>query len=378
MRSKERVLTAVALKIADRVPMDFSATPFVLQKLQRHLGTSTFRDLLQRLHSDVVDLRGVVEPVYCGPVPKERVVGGDLKENFWGWRTRTVQTCLGPEDVYCDFVLASADSVEQLAAHLWPTVDWFDFTGFAERLEKWTDFAVMASGASVWQHPSFLRGMDNLLVDLVAKREIASFLLDRFTDFYVAYFDKMFTAARGKIDILRIADDLGTQSGLLFGPRVFAEFIAPRLRRLVEMAHSHDVKVMFHSCGSIVPFIEPLIALGVDVLDPIQVSATNMEPSTIKDRFGSRICLHGAIDTQHLLPQGLPDDVEWTVESMIHTLGKGGGFILAPCHVLQADVPIPNILRLYETGHQAGPYCQMKSAADEQPLTNRSKSCANA
>jgi hypothetical protein len=127
--------------------------------------------------------------------------------------------------------------------------------------------------------------VQNLLTDLLVEPGMAEFLLDRFTDFYVAYFDRMLTAARGRIDILRIADDLGTQTGLLFSPEVFATFIAPRLRRLIDMAHRHGAKVMFHSCGSIVPFIEPLIELGVDILDPLQVTASNMEPQMLKDRF---------------------------------------------------------------------------------------------
>jgi uroporphyrinogen decarboxylase len=356
MRSKERVLTAVALKTADRVPMDFNANAFVLRRLHQALGTSTHRELLKRLHADIVDLRGVVDPVYCGPVPKEQKLADGVKQNFWGWRTQVVQTATGPEEVYCDFHLASASTVEELAAHRWPTVDWFDFTGFSRRLDEWSDLAVMASGASVWQHPSFLRGLENLLMDLAANREMAEFLLDQFTDFYVAYFDRMLSAAKGKIDLLRIADDLGTQSGLLVGPKMFASFIAPRLRRLVEMAHSHGVKVMFHSCGSIVPLIERLIELGIDILDPIQVSATNMDPQMIKLQFGSRLCLHGAVDTQRLLPHGSPEDVGKTVGRMIRLLGKGGGFILAPCHVLQVDVPTPNIVRLYEAGFCQGAY----------------------
>jgi uroporphyrinogen decarboxylase len=291
-----------------------------------------------------------------------------VRENFWGMRMHTVQTVVGSEEDYCDFVLATANTLEDLAAHRWPTADWFDFTDFASRLDEWSDFAVMASGASVWQHPSFLRGLEELLTDLVARRDLADFLLDRFTDIYVAYFDKMFTAARGKVDILRIADDLGTQSGLLFSPRVFEEMIVPRLRRLVEMAHSHGVKVLFHSCGSIIPFIEPLIALGVDVLDPIQVTAAHMDPLVIKQRFGSRICLHGSIDTQYVLPQGSPEEVSAAVQKMIRTLGSGGGFILAPCHVLQPDVPLNNILRLYDAGFEAGSYCHSTPVAAVMPV----------
>jgi uroporphyrinogen decarboxylase len=293
----------------------------------------------------------VVDPVYRGPIPKERWLPGDVKENYWGWRTKVIETAMGAEECYVEFVLAGATSVEQLAEHRWPQPDWFDFSDIAERLDDWRDLAIMASGASVWQHPTFLRSLSGLLVDLLEAPDMAAYLMDRFTDFYVAYFDRMFSAAAGRIDILRIADDLGTQHGLLISPRLFDRCFAPRLARIVDMAHSHDVKVMFHSCGAIVPFIERIIALGVDVLDPIQVAADGMDPHLIKQRFGDRICLHGSIDTQYVLPRGAPQDVAAAVRHMVSVLGEGGGFILAPTHVLQTDVPTQNVLALYETGY---------------------------
>jgi len=355
MHSKERVLTAIGLGRPDRVPLDFGANAATLARLHHDLGTSTHRELLDRLHVDILDLRGVVDPIYRGPIPKERWLPGDVKENYWGWRTRVMQTAMGPEECYVDFVLSGATSVEQLASHPWPAPDWFDFSNLAEQLDAdaWRDLAIMASGASIWQHPTFLRGLERLLIDLLQAPELAGYLMDRFTDFYVAYFDRMFTAAAGRIDVLRIADDLGTQHGLLISPRLFDRCFAPRLKKLVDMAHSHGVQVMFHSCGAIVPFIERIIALGVDILDPLQVAADGMDPQGIKQRFGSRICLHGAIDTQHVLPQGTPYDVTQAVRQMVAILGAGGGFILAPTHVLQTDVPTANVLALYETGYAA-------------------------
>ena len=120
------------------------------------------------------------------------------------------------------------------------------------------------------------------------------------------------------------------------------------------MAHSHNVKVMFHSCGSIVPLIDRLIDLGIDILDPIQVRAKDMDPEIIKEKFGSRLCFHGSIDTQYSLPCGTPDDVRAEAEKMITILGKDGGFILSPSHVLQTDVPTENVTALYETAHTFG------------------------
>jgi uroporphyrinogen decarboxylase len=350
MTSKERVRAAIALEAADRPPMDFHGNRFVLQRLTEELGVRDHKALLERLHSDVVDLRGTVDPVYCGPVPFSHEIGDGVRENYWGWRQKTVEAACGPEEQYVDFVLSHASSIDELADHPWPSPDWFDFSDFAERLEPWSDFAVMATGVSILQHPSFLRGIDSLMLDMAAEPEMAHYLMDRFTDFYLEYFDRMLTAADGRIDILRQADDLGTQQSLFFSPEMFRTFIKPRIARFVELAHSHDVAFMFHSCGAIRPLIEDLIEIGVDILDPLQAAAAGMEPEVLKASFGDRICLHGGIDTQYLLPQGDPDEVRAEVRRVAEILGDGGGYILAPCHVLQLDVPTANVLAMAEAG----------------------------
>ena len=260
-----------------------------------------------------------------------------------------MQTATGPEECWVEYPLRDSRSVEQLKAHPWPRPDWFDFSDFGQRLEPWDDLAVMASGPSVFQHPTFLRGMENLLSDMLVAPELYDYLADRFTDYYVDYFNRLFAAVPGRIDILRIADDLAMQDRLLFSPGAFDRFIAPRLARLIEMAHDHGAKVMFHSCGAVRPLIERLIDLGVDILDPIQVRARGMDPAELKHEFGHRIALHGSLDTQYVLPRGSVDDVRQAVEEMIQALGPAG-FILAPSHVLQTDVTTDNILALYETG----------------------------
>jgi len=343
MNSKERVMCAVGLGEPDRMPLDMHPNPFVAERLMKEWGLSEYCDLLLRMGSDMVDLRSVVNPTYCGPVPYLKEYPDGLRENFWGWRTRIEETACGPEEIYAEFVLAEAETVEELEKHRWPSVDWFDFSDFSERLEPWRDFAVMASGPSIWQHPTFLRSLEQMLMDLLSEPELAEYMMDRFTDFYVAFFDRMFSAAPGKIDLMRIADDVGTQQGLLFSPEVFDRFFVPRITRLVKMAHSHGVKVMFHSCGAILSLIDSIAACGVDVLDPLQVTAKGMEPEVIKKRFGTKMCLHGGVDTQHLLPHGTPEEVWRRTRELMEIFGKGGGYIAAPSHVLQMDVPPANI-----------------------------------
>lgn len=349
---KERVLCAAALGQPDRLPMDFHGTPGVLDRLARELGAASHRELLGILGSDIVDLRGTVDPVYRGPVPYSLQVAPDVRQTFWGWRLKQSGTAYGSEETYVDFPLGGAATVEELERHAWPDPDWFDFDGFAQRLEPWKDFAVMASGVSIWQHPSFLRGTDTLMIDLMTDPEMAGYLLDRFTDFYLGFFERMLDAAGGRIDILRQADDLGTQRALLFSPELFRTWFMPRIARFVDLAHSYGAVFMFHSCGAIVPVIEDLIEIGVDILDPLQALAEGMEPGFLKSRFGGRICLHGGIDTQYLLPRCGPGEVRAEALSRARILGEGGGYILAPCHVLQPDVPTENILALRDTGRE--------------------------
>ena len=356
MTSKERVLCAINLWVPDRIPMDFGANAATLERLFRDLNTGSHRELLKKLNVDIVDIRGVADPIYKGPVPKERYLDNGVKENFWGMRTKLMQTATGPEESYCDFTFKDIDEVKEMEEHIWPEADWFDFSDMKKRLEEWNDFAIMASGASIFQHPTFLRGIDNLLMDMMVNEEVAGYLMNKFTEFYVQYFDRMFASVKGKIDILRIADDLGMQDRLIISPDIFEKFFVPRIKRIVDMAHSYDVKVMFHSCGSIVPFISRLIDIGVDILDPLQIRTKGMCPGELKKNFGHKICLHGSIDTQYVLPKGTQDEVAKNVKKMIDILGKNGGFILSPSHVLQTDVPTENIKALYNTGFQYGWY----------------------
>jgi uroporphyrinogen decarboxylase len=350
MDSKERVLTSVSLQKPDRLAMDFSANRWVLDNLKQNLKLDNHMDILEYFGSDVVDLRDVENPEYRRPVPYKRDIEGGVTENFWGWRTSVKDTPTGAEEMFCEFILQKAQSFDAVKGREWPSVDWFDFADFDKRLEKWSRFAVMATGASIWQHPSFLRGLDTLLMDVVTENEIGIYIIDKFTDFYVEYFDAMIKASKGRIDILRIADDLGMQDRLLISPDIFNKVFAPRIKKIVDMAHSHDVKVMFHSCGAIYPLIPAVIDTGVDILDPIQTAAAEMLPEKLESDFGDKICFHGSIDTQYLLPQGSPEEVKARVWEMFETLGSRGGFILSPSHILQTDVPIENIKSLYEAG----------------------------
>jgi uroporphyrinogen decarboxylase len=135
---------------------------------------------------------------------------------------------------------------------------------------------------------------------------------------------------------------------------MFREFIAPYLRRLIGVCQGGGLKFMAHSCGAIRPIIPELIALGVDILDPIQVAAAGMDPAGLKRDFGDKLAFHGGICTQRTLPFGAPRDVRDAVLDRIATLGAGGGYILASSHDISADTPPENIVAMYDTALRGG------------------------
>ena len=332
----------------DRYPADYHGCGIVEDRLKQALKVDTHKELLEKLKVDIVDIRGVVDPTWVADFPKNRYVNG-IKETYLGFQMKEQDTVFGKVEEHCGFQLEDAESVEDLEKFRWPQVDWFDFTDFADRLKEYDDFAVMASGASVYQHPTLVRGIDNLLCDMITDPEIADFIMWKYTNFYLDYYAKMFESAPGKIDILRCADDLGMQDRCMLGEKEVRRFILPPVKALADMAHSYGVKFMFHSCGAVSQFIPLLMDVGVDILDPLQPLAKDMNPENIASKFLGKICLHGSVDTQYTLPKGSPDDVRAEVQHRMRIYGANKtGFIIAPSHSLQPDVKTENILALYD------------------------------
>jgi uroporphyrinogen decarboxylase len=184
----------------------------------------------------------------------------------------------------------------------------------------------------------------------MVNRSFAEKLMQRVLEHQMAKLDNLFRETGRHIDVIKMADDLGAQDAPLISPRLYRDAIKPFHKALVSFIKERcDAKVLFHSDGAIRPFIEDLIEVGVDVLNPIQVTAAGMEPQTLKREFGDRICFWGGIDTHTVLPHGSKADVEREVKTRIDQLAPGGGFILAPVHNIQPDVPPENICTMYQT-----------------------------
>ena len=361
MHSSERIKTTINHKEPDKIPTHVNATKWVVQKLKKALKIDSDKELLKALHIDVYDMRGIdihsgVVPGYVGPENEffTEDWGGNIHA-FWGMKEFENKTTSGWTLENEPPPLSDAADIEDIKQHNWPSADWFDYSSMPNQLESWSDFSIMATGASVFQHPTFLRGMDMLMMDMAANPDMANYILDKYTDFYHEYYRRIFQVAGDKIDVFALADDLGMQNSLLISPEMFDDYVAPRLEKLIDLAHQYNIYFLLHSCGNIRELIPRFIDLGVDILDPVQPES--MDTVAIKKEFGDKICLRGGIGVQNILSNGTVQDVKDETKRIIDHLAPGGGYIIAPGHpVLQDEVPVDNIITMYETAYEYGFY----------------------
>jgi uroporphyrinogen decarboxylase len=361
MNSQDRIRFMVSHQEPDKVPAHINATKWVVEKLKNSLQVKTDKELLKALYIDVYDMRGIdlhsgTVPEYTGPenefFPQDW--GGGIN-SFWKLREFENKTSAGWTMEMGSAPLTNALSIKECENYPWPDNNWFDYSGLRKGLEEWKEFSVMATGASVFQHATFIRGMDSLMMDMMTDPEMANYILDKVYNFYYEYYRRMFEEAGDLIDVFALADDLGMQKTLLIGPEQFDEYVAPRLKSMAELAHSYNIKLLLHTCGNVEELIPRFIELGVDILDPVQPESMN--PLVIKEKFGAKICLRGGISVQNIMSGGTVEEVRDETKRIIEALKPGGGYILSPGHpVLQDDVPVENIIAMYQTGYKYGFY----------------------
>jgi uroporphyrinogen decarboxylase len=251
-------------------------------------------------------------------------------------------------------------SQNDLEAFPWPDPDHPGmFSGLAEQARQWyenSDYVVGADGikVGVLQIAAQLRGYDKLFMDFALNPSLAEALLEKITDLICQMYIRYMSAVGPYVQVVVITDDQGTQKSLMISPAMFRRFIKPNLRRVIEaIKTTAEAKVLMHCDGAIRPIIPDLIAIGVDVLNPIQTVVKGLEDTrSLKEEFGEQICFHGAIDVQQFLPNATPETVRQEVARRTHDLGAGGGFILAPCHNINRDTPLKNIVALFAAGQE--------------------------
>ncbi len=347
MTPKERWLAVLRREKPDRLPMDYWATPEATEKLLRHLGLQDVRQMYRQQHIDRV--RGVA-PEYVGPplAPDEDVFGCRFRDVDYG--TGVYREC-----VYSP--LARFKSVEEIEANYrWPNPDWWDYSGIKEQVKGWEEYPIQGGGSEPFLIYKNLRGQEQAMMDLILNPEIVHYCLDKLFDLAYENTTRIYEQLPGQVMLSYIAEDMGGQTGLLFSRKHIHEFLLPRMKRMIDLAHQAGAYVFHHSDGAIREIIPDMIALGIDILNPIQWRCPGMEREGLKRDFGDKLIFHGGVDNQYTLAFGTVEEVREEVADNIRILGAGGGYILAPCHNIQAVSPPENIVAMYEAGYEYGWY----------------------
>jgi uroporphyrinogen decarboxylase len=376
MNHKERVLTALNHEEPDRVPVDLGGrqTTFMVETydiFKDHIGlndlpTNIMSHKWQTVYVDEqilnrfsIDCRHIRPPVKIEPEITETE---DTKATFvdeWGVK-RIVDA--GYASII-EYPLQTA-TLEDLESYQWPDpAEMFDYSRIrsqALQLYKDGEYAIvgsMGSPGNIFEQSWYLRGLTEFFLDLVDNKEFAHALMSKITGIRKQNAEYFLREVGDYLDVFQLADDLAMQNGPYMSPDLYREMIKPYQLELFQFVKSlTSAKIYYHSCGSITRLLDDLIEVGVDILNPVQVTAEGMETDLLKRRFGTSLSFWGAIDTTQILPNGTADDVRKEVKKIIHDLAPGGGFVLSSVHNLQPDIPPENILAMFEAASQYGRY----------------------
>ncbi len=356
MTSHERFHAACEHRDPDRPPVDYLAHPDADRRLRAALGVSTERDLLDRLGCDFFYLPGRDISQNEGALPyykharrlcfseTERVCPLGIR-----WRRGAYDSKFAVDEAIAG-PFTDTSTVADILAFPWPTAADFDFSPLLAEAEAEANADRVRVGGlwtGILGDSYRMLGFQNFLCALAADPDLAHALVDRMTDMYLELNAAYFEALKGRMEVWFFGNDFGSQEALLFSAEMWGDFFFENIRRLTALAHGYGLKVMMHSCGAIAPLIPLLIEAGIDILDPIQVTAAGMVPSDIKARFGDRLVFHGGVDTQRVLPFGTPEEVACHARETAAILGRDGGYIFAPCQILGPDIPTANLLAMY-------------------------------
>jgi len=381
MNSRARVLQALSHQQADRVPFDLGGTGLSTIHVTAYLNLRRYLDLpevepevafvpeqLVRIDDDLADrLETDVRPVLPGTASGFEYNFADEGQyeaygDEWGigWRK--------PKDggFYYDMYyhpLADATSLDELKSYPFPDpVDDGRFAPLRVQAEaaaaKGKAIALAGPCAGIAEIYSWLRGYEQYYIDLALNQKWVAYMLDRMVAFKSAYWERALTELGDLVDIVVEADDLGGQNSPLMSPRTYRKVIQPRHRELFSFIKGQaPVKVFYHTCGAVRKLIPDLIDAGIDILNPVQISAGGMDLAELKREFGRDLVFWGGgADTQHVLGTASLDEVREHVRKNIDVLAPGGGFVFAAVHDIQANVPPENVMTMWETWREFGEY----------------------
>ncbi len=371
MLGRERALRALHHQVPDRIPLDLGSTncttmtKVAYDNLKKYLGiekSARFmmenfqivfidEEVLQILE---IDTRGIhPQPVFFKKVVDERTYFNEFGIKYHM-----------PEDgLYYDMVEhpLSGKSVEELKDYEWPDpTRTMDLSGVRERaknLKESNQYLLVGDmiDTGIFEPCWYLRGFENFLVDLLTDLDFVTTLLEGMYNYQLKRYSLFLQEAGEFLDVVFVGDDLATAESVIMSPKTYRDIIKPyhkeyfkNLKKLAPQA-----QLLYHSCGSIFSFIPDLIEVGVDILNPVQVSAQNMDTKILKEMFGSKLSFWGAIDTTRVLPRGSKEEVKEEVRKRIDDLGPEG-YVLTSVHDIQPDVPPENVVTMFEEAKNYG------------------------
>ena len=354
MKRRERVLTALKRKEPDRVPRELSFGAFT-PALMDIYHKKTFMDISPEEYFDfetrVVKFRSPEPGNKFDNYYKNKKVD-DIKS--WGTGNRKGSQFHFTQKI---FPMEDFNSVSDVEKYPFPDFTPSEFWDFlkpeSDNLKK-QDYAVIGEiHCTLFEIAWDLRGFDRLLIDFAENNKIAEVLLDKITEIRIFQAEKY---AEAGVDIIQLGDDVGMQTGLILSKEMWRKWLKPRLTKIIDKIRkiNQDVLIFYHSDGNVEPIIPELIETGIDILNPVQPEC--MDPVKIKKIYGNRLSFWGTIGTQKLMPFGTPEEVKQEVKRMISTVGEGGGFLIAPTHILEPEVPWENIVAFFEAVDLYGKY----------------------
>ncbi len=376
LSSRERFTLALNHQEPDRVPIDLGSIASTIRtvdaydRLKVYLGLAVDKrirhfadehiipdeEILRALHVDTWYLRLNVPQSW----KRERLDSHTVVDEW------NVPWSKAPGSLYtfpASYPLKTP-RVEELEKFPWPDPNEPSrFKGLREKarqLFRDTPYALVAEGVTgvgVFDMTWHLRGMENIFVDMLLHPDFTHALFQRLTDFYAALYKNYLEAVGEFIQMVIYYEDLSGQDGPLISPELYRKYVKPCHRRIFQVIKENTrAKLCVHTCGSAFAFLDDYVELGVEVINPVQISARDMEPSRLKEKYGRHLSFHGAIDTQRFLPWAKPPQVEEEVRRIIGILGRDGGYLFTSCHSIQPDVSPEKIVTLFDAAYKHGKY----------------------
>ncbi len=365
MTSRERVFAAMRRdRLPDRVPLQFDLSRGLLEKFGKKLGIEArytrahYEDVTYRISANELRTAMGSDCVVVGIGPPRgyeyRVDADGLIVNEFGMAMRQ-----GP--IYMDVVkypLANVQSVREVEDFEFPDpLAEGRYDDAARYISEYKDryFIVGDIEVTVFSMMHQLVGIEKLLIDMAMGEPYVEALLEKTEAFALAAGRKLVSLG---VDGIWAGDDFGTQKGLLMSVRMWRRFFKESYRRLYSglKSENSNVIIMQHCDGAVAPILREWISVGMEVFNPVQPNVPGHEPEDLKREFGDSLSFWGAIDQQVLLPHGTPEQIEADVRAKIDVLGRGGGYMISPAHIIQEDTPMENVQAFIQAALRHGVY----------------------